>query len=778
MSSFVTSMLATAATASAADEKARRLFTPHMLASLTSITQRKPASPAREASGWDFEHKMAALLDLQDALEAATFNYKDFGDLPPISRKPLALLTLVQGQDALLDLWAFFLEMCDVVPARTGARGLLLRLAGCMCRRLEFTELVSLHGVTLEMEPSVKTRIQGLLLTSLQYCGNKLEKSRILTQDHAYFASHVYTAAIYRFPVHVGQPILRAIATYATELATLPAPGFKKTPSKGATTSTNLDATVWFCAVVDSTAPTEKASEQNDHCRADGFDRETSADAAIAAYDMYILRCPRREYESHRMLSTVRETLDNALAATTDDGHAFIHACPQLHTAVAAEAALWTDRPLDAAVISAATTPFLDRLATPTRDSILCAAFLSTFIEDSVVWSSVLAPSIAWRCLPGYDIIIHAFVQVFRKVAGRRKKASTALFPPPPQPASPYRSTLASNATKSDPWAPYWAPNELEPIYDGLGDILGNDALLNVFVQIVLEGINLYDPQSVDYGFNLLQRVLEASAYNHRASSADDRGQLPESLDIVVYLGALRSALASSHFQILLKVLAFFYATIDLFDSTRRRRVVSELLLHDHFFQLFLHWNEEVRRMYAHVLVYKLFTSHRFDLPLVSDRVLLAPSPFFRLYNAPTPTFLAGLAHLLGPQKLQTTTFIRPPDHGAALERLLVWDTSATLRQATKQDQLFRDSLADDALMLDLSIASKLDALLKMVAEQVGGVGFGYYPAPLMSYAKKAVSQYVGLLWGYYQSAFEDPIHRCPNAPDLEFTVQNFFGAD
>ncbi|KAF0704454.1 hypothetical protein AaE_014923 [Aphanomyces astaci] len=82
--------------------------------------------------------------------------------------------------------------------------------------------------------------------------------------------------------------------------------------------------------------------------------------------------------------------------------------------------------------------------------------------------------------------------------------------------------------------------------------------------------------------------------------------------------------------------------------------------------------------------------------------------------------------------------------------------------------------------MLDLSVTSKLDAMLKMIAEQVqshGGDTAVYFPRHLQVYAQKALSQYVGLLWMYYKVAFDD-LSVAPSAPTLEFNVQNFFSSD
>ncbi|RHZ17793.1 hypothetical protein DYB31_004823, partial [Aphanomyces astaci] len=525
--SLMTSMWTqTLAQASRVEERNHFLFTPHVENDIKNVVKKNMAHQSRDLSGWDFEKKVSVLAELQDMVEAPCFKYVDWGGAISTKAKGISLLPLVLGQEALLDLWAYIMEFCDVVPVRTGARGLFLRLAGCICRRHEFVNGVEMLGMPLKMD----------------------------------------------------------------------------------TTST------FPCSPV----------------------------------------CPCR----HGLRSS-----------SDDDDVAFVGSCPQLYV----------DAPLlHAEVVRTALGPFLDRLKTPSRDSVnLVLAFISTFVEDSSAFLSNDRPTpvLPWHVVPGYFVCVRAFVGVFRKVCLRRKSR---------------RHVITKGAdVVLNPWFPYWTSAELEPVYDGLGDV-------------ILENTNMYDPQSVDYAFNVLQNVFEtaaASTHGRPRPSGDHppppplpRGTLPMELDLEYFLLALRQALTSSHFQILLKVLAFVYATADLFESKRRQKLLAGVMLHEHFFPLFLHWNEEsmadnqVRRMFGHLVVHKLFLSSRLDLPLVSDRVLLASSPFFRPQHEPAPHVLQGLASYFAPppsiKKLSAQAVAE--DHNAALERLIVWDTTAAPRQSNQ----------------------------------------------------------------------------------------------
>ncbi|ETV68085.1 hypothetical protein, variant 3 [Aphanomyces astaci] len=686
----------------------------------------------------------------------------------------------------------------------------------------------------------VEARYYSLLEQSLQYCATKLAKSRILTQDHAYFASHIYTAAFYRCSSVAAPLILHVIEAYSTQLEDA------HTSTKGtnhAGLSSSSPGAIHACWLVQSdpskelssaaavpTSSKEPSLEDEAHTAAEAPEPEdhpptphdqpphlsdslTSSsalplierrDAVIAHFRQFKAAASialgldnnstlTSNFNSNNYIqrpsilpvqATPFATLDLVFqhglrSSSDDDDVAFLGSCPQLYV----------DAPLlHAEVVRTALGPFLDRLKTPSRDSVnLVLAFISTFIEDSSAFLSNdrATTVLPWHVVPGYFVCVRAFVGVFRKVCLRRKSR---------------RHVITKGAdVVLNPWFPYWTSAELEPVYDGLGDVLahGGGALLNVFVQVILENTNMYDPQSVDYAFNVLQNVFEtaaASTHDRPRPSGDHppppppRGTLPMELDLEYFLLALRQALTSSHFQILLKVLAFVYATADLFESKRRQKLLAGVMLHEHFFPLFLHWNEEVRRMFGHLVVHKLFLSSRLDLPLVSDRVLLASSPFFRPQHEPAPHVLQGLASYFAPppsvKKLSAQAVAE--DHNAALERLIVWDTTAAPRQSNqkqKQERLFRDSLSNDDLMLDLSVTSKLDAMLKMIAEQVQSHGGDddttavYFPRHLQVYAHKALSQYVGLLWMYYKVAFDD-LSVAPSAPTLEFNVQNFFSSD
>jgi hypothetical protein len=121
------------------------------------------------------------------------------------------------------------------------------------------------------------------------------------------------------------------------------------------------------------------------------------------------------------------------------------------------------------------------------------------------------------------------------------------------------------------------------------------------------------------------------------------------------------------------------------------------------------------------------------------------------------------------------------------LANLIAWDahgatiaSSGSASRVHRRVSLFRASLDDDDISVDLLVASKLDASLKMLADQVGRKktsASDYFPVEQEAYAERALSQYVHVLWEYYAAAFDRPSTK-PPAPKLEFTITSPFAAE
>ncbi|GMF44761.1 unnamed protein product [Phytophthora fragariaefolia] len=452
---------------------------------------------------------------------------------------------------------------------------------------------------------------------------------------------------------------------------------------------------------------------------------------------------------------------------------------------------------------------FAERVRSPGRDDLTAVTFVAAVLSDVSSWCNhrYADGRILWHCVPGYFALVRLYVAVFERMCQRRARSSGGASSMP----SVNRILSIIEGKTSDPWEDYWNDREIDTVLDAGSEVLKNEALVNVLMQVILESTNILDPTSVNYSFGVLQRMLEVAsmaampAATEAGSPAGNVGGrvrhcLGAVFDGDYFLSSMRSALQSSHVQTLLKVLTCIYNCIDLLPTTARKRLVAELILRENFFHFFLHWNEEI---FCYMIVFKTSASNRLDLPSASDRILLAQTPFFEVGPAsrsngsslsaasPALSYLSHLSELAQAMLRPTAESEMDPAKKAAvgrkaLQRLTNWDASARLKRTRSSgDAVFRDSLVDEELSVDLSIASKLDANFRMIAEQMDPAKYRpqsppakrYFPRELEAYAERALSQYVLVLWEYYEAAFENPA-KMPIAPSLEFTISVPFFSD
>ena len=111
------------------------------------------------------------------------------------------------------------------------------------------------------------------------------------------------------------------------------------------------------------------------------------------------------------------------------------------------------------------------------------------------------------------------------------------------------------------------------------------------------------------------------------------RTQVPPSFDEDHFLAGLNLLLRSEHANTLNATLRCLYQNMEyLSDSTKNR--IMDTILHQEedpetmvvqsiFVRLFCSWYEDIRRVFQHLLVYKVFRTKRTYLGLLSDKLLL-----------------------------------------------------------------------------------------------------------------------------------------------------------
>ncbi|KAG7400042.1 hypothetical protein PHYBOEH_007110 [Phytophthora boehmeriae] len=764
------------------------------------------------------------------------------------------MLPLHVGQTVLLDLWDYLMDMCDHVPVRNRCRALYMQAAAYICRRVEFIEGYPLDGQQVHLDSLVSKRYFKLLERSVRFCSVKIRKARFMAEEHRFFVAHIYTQVYFRFPF--ATPKLLEAVMQCTEKLEGTNDG-NQARNNGTINGTAGNGTVRNGAAPkkkrrrpihrarENAGPLRSPRQYRRHwndlseskCRPDrisGVDLQLEIFSSFSEYKMNrgtdrlvvpvkggntpgIPQDMLRAGSSNKSVAAVLEAIfqQGMNKVGEEQEVTFIYQLPLLYIGHKLQN--------DAFVKLGATTKdkidpgldlFMERVQSPGRDDLMAVTFVAAVLSDVSNWCNhrYADGRILWHCVPGYFALVRLYVAVFERMCQRRSRSTTANSSLP----SVNRILSIIEGKTNDPWEDYWNDREVDTVLDAGSEVLKNEALVNVLMQVVLESTNMLDPTSVNYSFGILQRLLEVAS-KAAMPAATDAGSpvgtvggrirycLGGVFDGDYFLTSMRTALQSEHVQTLLKVLTCIYNCIDLLPTVARKRLVAELILRENFFHFFLHWNEEIRKIFCYMIVFKTAASNRLDLPSASDRILLAQTPFFEVGSAakangssmsaasPALSYLSHLSELAQAMLRPTEDSEVDPAKKAAvgkkaLQRLTNWDDSARLKRTRSGgDSVFRDSLTDEELSVDLSIASKLDANFKMVADQMNPTKHQqngqqtspkrYFPRELEAYAERALSQYVLVLWEYYEAAFENPA-KMPIAPSLEFTISVPFFSD
>jgi hypothetical protein len=116
------------------------------------------------------------------------------------------------------------------------------------------------------------------------------------------------------------------------------------------------------------------------------------------------------------------------------------------------------------------------------------------------------------------------------------------------------------------------------------------------------------------------QSNIDMTLYNLVSTSPST---VPSNFTVSFFAEAIESLLAQSHFQVILKIMTFLYSHMDLFSPPQRRQLLAIFLSHSRFYTLFLHWEQEVRTVFHHLIVHKFSMFNRASLPFYADDVLI-----------------------------------------------------------------------------------------------------------------------------------------------------------
>lgn len=137
-----------------------------------------------------------------------------------------------------------------------------------------------------------------------------------------------------------------------------------------------------------------------------------------------------------------------------------------------------------------------------------------------------------------------------------------------------------------------------DSLRDASTRLLANERLLNKLVYIVFEKTNLYDCATVIKCIELLDGYFSFLGSSDRC--------FPTTFNYALFFGCIKNILESDHCFAISKALLLVYKHFNLlsFDC---RRDITFFLLGKPFFRLFLNWSFNVRVVFQHLLMFRIY---------------------------------------------------------------------------------------------------------------------------------------------------------------------------
>ncbi|OMJ90926.1 hypothetical protein SteCoe_6590 [Stentor coeruleus] len=169
-----------------------------------------------------------------------------------------------------------------------------------------------------------------------------------------------------------------------------------------------------------------------------------------------------------------------------------------------------------------------------------------------------------WSCIPGYKILLKAFLIEMKERL-----------------IIEYPEALISCACK----------------------VLYNPRMLNVMVKILFSKTNVYDFNSVQETFRVMNRLLD--------SFFRLRNKLQNTFDNEFFALGLKICLEDENALNISKALWFLYNQYHLLLGTLRKDVIYQIVVKKKFICYFYHWSKEVRNMFHHLILYRILSLNK-----------------------------------------------------------------------------------------------------------------------------------------------------------------------
>eukprot|EP00817_Percolomonadidae_sp_ATCC50343_P003664 CAMPEP_0117423640 /NCGR_PEP_ID=MMETSP0758-20121206/4211_1 /TAXON_ID=63605 /ORGANISM="Percolomonas cosmopolitus, Strain AE-1 (ATCC 50343)" /LENGTH=695 /DNA_ID=CAMNT_0005206925 /DNA_START=467 /DNA_END=2554 /DNA_ORIENTATION=+ len=124
--------------------------------------------------------------------------------------------------------------------------------------------------------------------------------------------------------------------------------------------------------------------------------------------------------------------------------------------------------------------------------------------------------------------------------------------------------------------------------------VKSNPEIINVLMDVEFNRTNVYNVGQAWMVFSRLEGWIKFVS------------KVPSNFRIDLIKKALSACLMADHFRLVSRTVLMIYNILDAFEDSLRVRLLSNTLFIDHFNDLFLHWNDEVRQCFMRLIVYKV----------------------------------------------------------------------------------------------------------------------------------------------------------------------------
>jgi hypothetical protein len=177
------------------------------------------------------------------------------------------------------------------------------------------------------------------------------------------------------------------------------------------------------------------------------------------------------------------------------------------------------------------------------------------YVEQTLIQSE----NVKWNYLPNYNDIIRVFLSEMKR-----------------RPLFEYPDSLVETSIR----------------------LLANEKLLNKMIKILFEKTNLYNCVSVIKCVEMIDKYFTFLMSTGRS--------IPTTFNYTYFFSGIRNILESQHCFAVAKCLLMIYTNYDLlsFDC---RRDFTFYLMGKAFFRLFLNWSSNVRTVFHHLFVFRIY---------------------------------------------------------------------------------------------------------------------------------------------------------------------------